>query len=262
MIRAWMPLYVADYLAHTGHLSTIEHGAYMLLIMHYWTTGGLPDDDELLARIAKMTKLEWKRARPILAPLFMPGWRHKRVDAEIAATVSRTTRRTEAGTAAAEKRWGAAADRKTRAQRLSEARGKGTHTESEWVTFTSVFNRCVRCKTPADELVGNKLCKDHIIPIYQGGDDTIENLQPVCRECNSIKSQEVVDYREKCMPGWREMYAKRMRNVCEMQPQSQSQRKIYPGKEQSSEIVDLDTGEVSAAADPQPLVVNVGRLRR
>jgi uncharacterized protein YdaU (DUF1376 family) len=55
MSHAWMPFYVADYLADTGHLSTIEHGAYMLLIMHYWQKGGLPADERMIARVARMT---------------------------------------------------------------------------------------------------------------------------------------------------------------------------------------------------------------
>ena len=84
MSPPWMPLYVADYLGDTGHLSTIEHGAYMLLIMHYWQTASLPDDDRKLARIARMQPDEWAEVRDTLSDLFGPGWTHKRIDAELA----------------------------------------------------------------------------------------------------------------------------------------------------------------------------------
>ena len=84
MSQPWMPLYVADYLADTGRLSTVEHGAYMLLIMDYWRNGGVPDDDRKLARIARMSDAEWMAIRDNIADLFQDGWKHKRIDAEIA----------------------------------------------------------------------------------------------------------------------------------------------------------------------------------
>lgn len=83
MSPPWMPLYIADYRADTAHLSAAEHGAYLLLIMHYWQTGGLPNDDRPLARIACMTTAEWRRARPVISAFFTPEWRHKRIDEEI-----------------------------------------------------------------------------------------------------------------------------------------------------------------------------------
>jgi uncharacterized protein YdaU (DUF1376 family) len=93
-----MPLYTADYLADTGHLSTQEHGAYILLIIHYWQTGSLPDDEDRLARIAKLTAAEWRKARPILGPLFKLGhWKHKRVERELSVADAKYEKRAEAG---------------------------------------------------------------------------------------------------------------------------------------------------------------------
>lgn len=83
MSRAWMPLYIADYRADTAHLSAAQHGAYLLLIMHYWSTGSLPSDDAALARIAAMTPVEWKRSRATIAAFFGDDWTHKRIDAEL-----------------------------------------------------------------------------------------------------------------------------------------------------------------------------------
>lgn len=81
--RAWMPLHITDYLADTGHLTAAEHGAYLMLIMHYWQNGSLPSDERLLARLARMSKAEWDEGRDVLAMLFGPNWTHKRIDAEL-----------------------------------------------------------------------------------------------------------------------------------------------------------------------------------
>ena len=66
-----MPLYIADYMADTAHLSTVEHGAYLLLIMTYWQRGeALPDDDKKLARIAGLQGRNWRRVRAEIEPFF------------------------------------------------------------------------------------------------------------------------------------------------------------------------------------------------
>jgi uncharacterized protein YdaU (DUF1376 family) len=105
MARPWMPLYVSDYLADTGHLSTIEHGAYLLLIMHYWQNGNLPSQDEKLARIARMSAKEWERSRDTLASLFGDGWTHKRIDEELAKAEEMLSKRRQAGKAGASVRY-------------------------------------------------------------------------------------------------------------------------------------------------------------
>lgn len=82
--RAWMPLHIENYLSDTGHLTAAEHGAYMLLIMTYWRDGRLPDDERLIARIARLSKDQWAESRDIIAALFKDGWKHKRIDEELA----------------------------------------------------------------------------------------------------------------------------------------------------------------------------------
>ena len=104
----WMPLYVGDYLADTSHLTTTQHGAYLLLIMHYWRTGGLPKDDGSLARICRMTLEEWQTHsnRIAVASFFTCDWHHHRIDLELSKAIEIASARTEAGKKGAKSRWG------------------------------------------------------------------------------------------------------------------------------------------------------------
>jgi uncharacterized protein YdaU (DUF1376 family) len=97
MNRPWMPLYVGDYLGDTGHLTTTQHGAYLLLMMHYWRKGELPDDDRQLSKITKLPLKTWCDYRPTLQDFFHEGWKHKRIDAELAKMVRVSEKRAIAG---------------------------------------------------------------------------------------------------------------------------------------------------------------------
>lgn len=92
-----MSVHIGDYRKDTGHLRAAGHGGYWLLMMHYWATGGLPDDDRQLANIACMTPKEWRDWGPILRAFFKPGMKHKRIDAELAAAEANYRKRAAAG---------------------------------------------------------------------------------------------------------------------------------------------------------------------
>lgn len=66
-----MQLYVADYLGDTRHLTTEQHGAYLLLLMTMWRSDGrLPNDDKKLARITGTTPSRWAKIAPEVMEFF------------------------------------------------------------------------------------------------------------------------------------------------------------------------------------------------
>jgi uncharacterized protein YdaU (DUF1376 family) len=108
----WMPIYIGDYLADTMHLNAQEHGAYLLLLMHYWRSGPLPDDDRQLASIARVERKVWQNEiAAIIRPYFevRDGRLHQgRIDIEREAAVQNR----EQKKAAAQARWGGQGVRK------------------------------------------------------------------------------------------------------------------------------------------------------
>lgn len=104
----YMPLYVGDYLADAAHISTLSHGAYLLLIMNYWQRGkALPANDRVLAGIAKLTPEQWADVKLDLADFFQEVdgcWRHKRIEQELETARGKVAKASAAGKASAEAR--------------------------------------------------------------------------------------------------------------------------------------------------------------
>jgi uncharacterized protein YdaU (DUF1376 family) len=96
----WMPLYIGEYLADTMRLTTVQHGAYLLLLMQYWKSGPLPDDDDELAAIVKMEPLSWAKISASIRRFFYvaeDGLLHqKRADEERAKAADISVKRRNA----------------------------------------------------------------------------------------------------------------------------------------------------------------------
>lgn len=59
-----MPMFWDAYLADTTHLTTEEHGAYLLLLAAMWRRNGfVPDDDKDNARILGLTVSKWRKTK-------------------------------------------------------------------------------------------------------------------------------------------------------------------------------------------------------
>jgi len=118
----YMQWYPADYLADTAHLSTEEHGAYLLLLFNYWMRGKpLPNDSNKLARISGLSNERWTVVEHSIAEFFQIddfGWHHERLDGDLEYVEAKQMKAVEAGKAS-----GAA--RRKAARKASSTRASG-----------------------------------------------------------------------------------------------------------------------------------------
>jgi len=82
-------LHIGDYTGDTQHLTTVQHGIYILLLMHCFRHKGfLPKSRSAQMRIARIEDARsWKRSAPEVLALFYQCpcglYRHKRIDKEL-----------------------------------------------------------------------------------------------------------------------------------------------------------------------------------
>lgn len=212
----YMPLYFGDFLSATTRWDGEQQALYLLLLCYQWAAGPLPVDPKELCR---MIRYDWKyfsRLWPAVKGKFIEtdeGLINQRLEEHREKSTKISNKRSASGKGGADSKWGTGdkTPGKTRSERLAYARSLGTHSDTEWKAMVEICDhRCVRCGAHKTELHGNSLCKDHIMPIYQGGSDGIDNIQPMCRNCNSSKGADSTDHRRS---DWKERLTERLANV-------------------------------------------------
>lgn len=68
----------------------------------------------------------------------------------------------------------------------------GFHSKGEWENLKAQYNwTCPSCHKSEPKI---SLTKDHIVPAIKGGSNNIENIQPLCRPCNSRKHSKIIKF--------------------------------------------------------------------
>ncbi len=177
-------LYAAEFLVDENVIlmNNQEVGCYIKLMCFCWREKTIPTDVKKIARLCGETDEDMKKLWQSIKPCFKTTSNGRMVHPRLEIERKK------------QEEWrGKSSYGGVRSANLKKARKKGTHTDAQWKKLLKKANGvCPRCGEKME-----RFDKDHVIPIYQGGSDGIENLQPLCARCNSQKGPENVDYFKK-----------------------------------------------------------------
>lgn len=65
-VDIWMPVYIGDMLAKTTRMTTEQIGASFLVLMDYWRNGAIPNDNNIIASITRLSLSKAKALKDVL----------------------------------------------------------------------------------------------------------------------------------------------------------------------------------------------------
>ena len=76
-------------------------------------------------------------------------------------------------------------------RRTRKTKAGGSYTAAEFKAIVRHYGGKCLCCGRTDV----KLAADHVVPVAKGGSSNIDNIQPLCKSCNSSKGTQTIDYR-------------------------------------------------------------------
>ena len=197
----YMQLYVADYLADTAHLSTVEHGAYLLLIFNYWQRGEsfkAKDEQSLNKRLSSVARLsadEWNNVKTAIEEFFVVSeteWRHERIERDLESVSSKSTKASNAGKASGARRR-ASKDDALECHEISEHKFNERPTDVQQTlnhtdTDTDSKPNSLRELPPLDQPKEKAIVfKPWLSEIKARGERAVTDYKPIWRYCDAVK---------------------------------------------------------------------------
>lgn len=119
---------------------------------------------------AKALSAKWNEANPGAMTARGTAWRRNNPEKARAAVSKYRSANPDVGLAL------------NHAYRARQKQAQGKFTSREWKALKASYHgRCVYCGNAATTA-------DHVVPISRGGSNSIENIAPACRPCNSSKN--------------------------------------------------------------------------
>jgi 5-methylcytosine-specific restriction endonuclease McrA len=139
---------------------------------------------------------EWRKNNPGKYAVYCKTWREKHPDraaqdTQNSAERMRKLRERDPDKARLyQRKW--FHDHPDHDRRARVLNAQGSFTSEEWTALCESYgNRCAACGKSV------KLTVDHIVPLSRGGTNYIENIQPLCKSCNSRKHTKTIRYAKK-----------------------------------------------------------------
>ena len=134
---------------------------------------------------------KWKKNNPEKVKEMFRNWRRANLE-KVRETKRIWEKKNPEKVKRHRKKWKSKNQDKIKQERARRRGAKGLHMQTEWETLKAQYNwTCPACHRSEPEI---KLTEDHIIPISKGGSNNIENIQPLCKGCNSRKYTKIIKY--------------------------------------------------------------------